>query len=482
MTQPASPDHAGTETPVSGYGLALKTGFQETTRRVQDMHRAIADLSFRALRWIPGMAGPARLTRDAHDLIADGIYAAIRETGGGLLAVAALLERRAAANAPAETAPPGRLATGLRSALNAAVGDHLAASANPLAIAMGFRAAGQPVPLTTDGLRAHLPDPTDRLCLFIHGLGCDEHCWQLYSETAWDPPGQHYGPLLRAELGYTPLYLRYNTGLPIADNGNELARQIQLLLAAYPQPVRELVLIGHSMGGLVARGACQHAAAEALPWLKLTRMVRFPLILCKARPWTDSAASCIASYSVGWPWMVRARSSLLALNSIASTASCTSSDANGPMMWQPSRVSVSAWASILTMPDGRFHRLGATVGAERESADLVGDALGLQRLLGLADPGDFRAGVDHPRNGVVIQMTVLAGDDLGHHDAFLGTLVRQHRPAHHVANRVHPRQVGPRTAHPHGCSRARRTADRIRARRRCRYWAADRPRPAVSRP
>ena len=59
MTQPASPDHAGTETPVSGYGLALKTGFQETTRRVQDMHRAIADLSFRALRWIPGMAGPA---------------------------------------------------------------------------------------------------------------------------------------------------------------------------------------------------------------------------------------------------------------------------------------------------------------------------------------------------------------------------------------------------------------------------------------
>lgn len=273
MSQPASPDHTGTGTLVGGYGPALKIGFQETTRRVQDMHHAIADLSFQVLRWIPGMAGPARLARNAHDLIADGIYAAIRQSGGGLLAVATLLERHAAANAPAEAAPPGRLATGLRSALNAAVGDYLAASANPLAITMGFHAAGHPIPLTADGLRAHLPDPSDRLCLFIHGLGCDEHCWQLYSETAWDPPGQHYGPLLRAELGYTPLYLRYNTGLPIADNSHRLARQIQLLLAVYPRPASELVLIGHSMGGLVARGACEQAAAEALPWLKLARMV-----------------------------------------------------------------------------------------------------------------------------------------------------------------------------------------------------------------
>jgi triacylglycerol esterase/lipase EstA (alpha/beta hydrolase family) len=276
MSHPPSPDPAdsvATSLPVSGYCSALKTGFQETTRRVQEMHRAIADLSFQASRWIPGMAGPVRLAQSAHDAIADGIYAAIRQSGGGLLAAAALLEQHAAARAPAEAAPPSRLATGLRSALNAAVGDHLASNANPLAITMGFYAAGHRIPLTADGLRAQFPDPGDRLGVFIHGLGCDEHSWQPSAEIAEDPSSHPYGARLQADLGYTPLYLRYNTGLPIADNGRQLERLLSDLLAVWPRPVRELVLIGHSMGGLVARGACDEAAAENLPWLKPTRMV-----------------------------------------------------------------------------------------------------------------------------------------------------------------------------------------------------------------
>ena len=271
---PSDPDDfAGTPAPVSGYFSALKTGFQETTQRVQEMHRAIADLSFQAQQWIPGLAGPVRLVKNAHDAITDGVYAAIRQSGGGLLDAAALLEQRAATNAPAPAAPPSRLAVGLRSALNAAVGDHLASSANPLAITMGFYAAGHLIPLTTDGLRAHFLDPGDRLGVFIHGLGCDEHSWEPAAQTAGGSPSQPYGARLQADLGYTPLYLRYNTGLPIADNGCQLARLLCDLFAAWPQPVRELVLIGHSMGGLVARAACDEAAAEHLPWLQPTRMV-----------------------------------------------------------------------------------------------------------------------------------------------------------------------------------------------------------------
>lgn len=273
MSKPTSPENTETGAAISGYCPALKTGFQETTLRVQEVHHAIAGLSFQALQWIPGLAGPARWAKSTHDVIVNSIYTTIRHSGGGLLAVAALAEPHIAAAVNTSVAvPPGRLSSRVRSALNAVVGDHLSNSANPLAISMGFYAAGHPIPLTANGLHTHLPNPGNRLCLFIHGLGCNEHDWRRAS-TAADAPSQDYGQRLHAELGYTPLYLRYNTGLTVADNGQQLARQLQKLLAVYPQPVDELVLIGHSMGGLVARSACQQASAENLPWLNLTRMV-----------------------------------------------------------------------------------------------------------------------------------------------------------------------------------------------------------------
>lgn len=272
MLKPTSPENTKTGAAISGYCPALKTGFQEITLRVQEMHHAIAGLSFRALQWIPGLAGPARWVKSAHDVIVDSIYTTVRHSGGGLLAVAAFAEPHVAAAVNTSAAvPPGHLSTRLRGALNAVVGDHLASSASPLAITMGFYAAGHPIPFTADGLRAHLPNPGDRLCLLIHGLGCDEHHWQRAAVA--DASGQDYGQQLQAELGYTPLYLRYNTGLAVADNGRQLAWQLQKLLAVYPQPVDELVLIGHSMGGLVARSACEQAAAENLSWLDRTRMV-----------------------------------------------------------------------------------------------------------------------------------------------------------------------------------------------------------------
>ena len=91
---------------------------------------------------------------------------------------------------------------------------------------------------------------------------------------------------------------------------------------------------------------------------------------------------------------------------------------------------------------GVAQRAGAAVGQEREAAGLVLAAFGLELLLGLADPGDFRRGVDDPRHGVEVDVAVLAGDALGNRHALFFGLVRQHRAAHHVAHRPDVRQVG----------------------------------------
>ena len=91
--------------------------------------------------------------------------------------------------------------------------------------------------------------------MFVHGL-CE-------TDDAWTLGGSRhipYGFRLQAELGYTPVYVRYNTGLHISENGRELARLLDELVAAWPTEVHELSLIGHSMGGLVARSACHYAA------------------------------------------------------------------------------------------------------------------------------------------------------------------------------------------------------------------------------
>src|SRR5690606_21438839 len=83
---------------------------------------------------------------------------------------------------------------------------------------------------------------------------------------------------------------------------------------------------------------------------------------------------------------------------------------------------------------GFDHRHGAAVGGEGEAARLVGHAFFLELLLGLADPGQLGLGVDHPGNGVEVDVPRQARDQFGHRDAFLETLVRQHRAADAVAH------------------------------------------------
>ena len=140
--------------------------------------------------------------------------------------------------------------------LNGAVGDHLARTGNGLATEMTLVSGGRPLPLEREALRRALPSPTGRVALLLHGLMSSEDIWLHHD-------GADYGALLQRDLGITPLYLRYNSGLAIADNGALLDALLARLMTVYPGVIEELIPIGYSMGGLVVRSACHVATSRA---------------------------------------------------------------------------------------------------------------------------------------------------------------------------------------------------------------------------
>ena len=146
-----------------------------------------------------------------------------------------------------------------RAVLNGLFGDALVEQESSLAIPLTFRtASGEELPLDHDGLGGALPNAGARLCVLVHGLMSSESVWRFAGQ-----PELTYGELLACERGVSPVYVRYNTGRHISTNGRELAARLQQLVRAWPVRVREIDLIGHSMGGLVIRSACHYGRASA---------------------------------------------------------------------------------------------------------------------------------------------------------------------------------------------------------------------------
>lgn len=227
---------------VARLGVDATSGLADV---VEAMHAAIArpDLVLRG-------AAAAR-TDGITGLVYRGIHGVTRLTGAGLDAV---LSRQAPEH---ERTSAGREA--VIAALNGVLGDHLAATANPLAIPMRLHHAGQPLALDKAALSRGFPEAGGKLLILVHGL--------CMNDLQWTRDGHDHGAMLGEALGYTPLYLHYNTGLSIAENGMRFDAMLASLHAAWPVPIDDITLIGHSMGGLVARNACQHAARGQKRWL-----------------------------------------------------------------------------------------------------------------------------------------------------------------------------------------------------------------------
>jgi pimeloyl-ACP methyl ester carboxylesterase len=210
--------------------------FSALPRGIGDVHAAISGRVFRALG---PSAHPIQLL---HDALARGAYEGVR---GGLrlsALAAATAARSRAGDVPLSETPRGASVIG---ALNGLYGDQLEAEGSALAIELSARRIGEPA--------------TPHMAVFLHGLG--------ETEFAWGTPS--YGERLHTELDITPVFVRYNTGRHVSENGESLAALLSELVADWPVEVERITIVGHSMGGLVARSAC-HRGGE---WSPLVRHV-----------------------------------------------------------------------------------------------------------------------------------------------------------------------------------------------------------------
>lgn len=227
--------------------------------QAHDMHAGIAGRVF-------GILGrPADGVRAVHDTIAGASYTGARALTGALVRGGghAYGLTRARDGAPLQENLRARLAVG---ALNGAFGDMLERTRSPLATPTTVLHRGRPLTLTRDALVTGLPAARPRVAVFLHGLCETEDAWRLGHDRH-----RPYPDGLEAEHGFTAVTVRYNSGRHISHSGRDLAARMDELVAAWPVPVTELHLIGHSMGGLVARSACHYGARD--DWVRLVRAV-----------------------------------------------------------------------------------------------------------------------------------------------------------------------------------------------------------------
>lgn len=231
----------------------------KATTGIGAVHRAISDRVYSAVRL--GVGGFAVPSQVVHNTIAEGTYRSIAASCSVAAEVAA---RTVDGGGPvlSETRR-GAVAMG---ALTGLIGDALSESGSPLATVMSVRKEGRVQSLDKDALAREFPDATPDLVFFLHGLMETEFAWEIGGTPT-------YGRRLETDLDCTELQVRYNTGRHISENGTDLAELITDVVQNWPVPVDQIVLVGHSMGGLVARSACHQAALADRSWAPKVRHI-----------------------------------------------------------------------------------------------------------------------------------------------------------------------------------------------------------------
>jgi pimeloyl-ACP methyl ester carboxylesterase len=278
-----------------GLKALVHDAVDHTTALIEEGHDSAARVALRAVDLVAPGNPRAREINAARAHVTSNVLASVRAVNRLVRTVTDLgVDVVEAVAAPAEPAPvtmrsdatrrATTLADAALGAVNGVVGDALAARTNGLALDMSLRAGAQYLTLTPEGLRDAVPDPSSSLVVFVHGLCATEWSWCLGAEAYHGDPGANFGTLLARDLGVTPLFLRYNSGRHVSENGRDLAALLDALVAHWPVPVKRVALVGHSMGGLVIRSACHLADADRRPWRE-----RLTHVACLASPHRGAA-------------------------------------------------------------------------------------------------------------------------------------------------------------------------------------------------
>ena len=262
----------------------LKSLVHDAVDRVTDLvgegHESTARTILRVTDRVPSISKRARAVNEIRRISTRGVLGSIKIVNRAVRVASDLGLDLATTPEPEELHEPvpavpmrsdaidraswvGDAALGL---VNAVIGDHLHARDNGLDMGMVFRVGDHYVPIDAVAIREAGRTLAPKVALYVHGLGTTEWSWCLEALAYHGDSGTTFGSMLERDRGFTPIWLRYNTGRHVSENGRLLARELERFVHAYEAarggPIEELALIGHSMGGLVVRSACHYAEME----------------------------------------------------------------------------------------------------------------------------------------------------------------------------------------------------------------------------
>src|SRR5690606_6137778 len=237
-------------------GRTAGTTLRQLAALVKGGHFAVSDTVHDAVA--RGVGPSSRPARVLHDTMAAGVYASVGlalDAGSHVAGRVAAHRLREGDRPSVHDGPAAHHALAVGLGLR---GDTIARDAAALAPPMHVRWGGMRLASTPETIRESYARVTPDIVVFLHGLFETERAWDLGTSER-----DSYPTRLTEDLGFTPVMVRYNTGSRISENALALSALLDEVVRAWPVPVERIVLIGHSMGGLVIHGALAAAAAAS---------------------------------------------------------------------------------------------------------------------------------------------------------------------------------------------------------------------------